>query len=63
MVASFEIVQKVWIKNQYSVTIDLRLTKAQVTVAISKKKSSGRPGINNFSHSQIVNKQFFEVGL
>ena len=48
MIASFEIVQKVWIKNQYCVTIDLRLTKAQVTVAVSKKKKFRSPGYEQF---------------
>ena len=64
MIMSFEILWKVWIKNQYSVTYTFAINASYSNCQnFVKNYFPGNPGKKNFNHERTGNKQFFEVGL
>ena len=56
MTAPFETVEKVWIKNQYSVAYTFTLKASSGNC--SNFFLSGRPGMKNFSHPRTGNNFF-----
>lgn len=60
MIASFETMWKVCIKNRYSITYSWTTNTGSRN---RRNFVSGRPGMKNFNHPRTGNKQFFEFDL